>query len=289
MNTTTPKIAVIVEGAVTEPLIFNNLNKLFFSNATGRSTFEIVTFQFRSHIYSFFNTLKTYLDTESPFDTIALLQECIKENKSSFLDSFSVGELERLLNYKRNEFSEIFLFFDYELQHPAKKKHDMLCKLMEVFSNETENGKLYINYPMVEALQDTGLDRPCYERCLVSKDDCRDHKYKNWVKDNFTSTDIENYCEAKWQLFCKTAVRKLSCLLAEKYPSYDILNNIPIMSFQEYRRASCQRELYDGQYRDYISTSQNNPKVMVLSSIPLFLLDYFQEPFWAKMLTSPSI
>lgn len=41
--------------------------------------------------------------------------------------------------------------------------------MIDVFDNETENGKLYISYPMVEALRDIPVvGQDCFSRCCIS-------------------------------------------------------------------------------------------------------------------------
>jgi len=47
-----------------------------------------------------------------------------------------------------------------------------------------------------------------------------------------------------------------------------------------YDPESTQEALYVRQYERHISAKS---EVMILSSIPLFLLDYYQESFWEKM------
>lgn len=52
---------------------------------------------------------------------------------------------------------EVFLFFDYDAHQTNLGNadgQDALKQMLESFDNETENGKLYVSYPMVEALRD---------------------------------------------------------------------------------------------------------------------------------------
>ena len=64
---------------------------------------------------------------------------------------------EQLEGLSRDDFSEVFLFFDYDVHQTNLGKADdgdVINQMLESFDNETENGKLYISYPMVEALRD---------------------------------------------------------------------------------------------------------------------------------------
>ena len=52
-------------------------------------------------------------------------------------------------------FSQVFLFFDYDFQNRigTQKVNNILDEMLDFFDDETENGKLYINYPMIEIHQ----------------------------------------------------------------------------------------------------------------------------------------
>ena len=63
----------------------------------------------------------------------------------------------QLIGLSRDDFSEVYLFFDYDAHQTnlgKTVKEDVIHQMLESFDNETENGKLYISYPMVEALRD---------------------------------------------------------------------------------------------------------------------------------------
>ena len=53
----------------------------------------------------------------------------------------------------KRDFTNIFLIFDYERQHPFFSESKIL-KLQECFDDSTDRGKLYVNYPMVESYLD---------------------------------------------------------------------------------------------------------------------------------------
>ena len=50
----------------------------------------------------------------------------------------------------QRKFTDIFLIFDMDPQDP-KYDPDLLKKALEYFNDSTDNGKLYINYPMLES------------------------------------------------------------------------------------------------------------------------------------------
>ena len=79
-------------------------------------------------------------------------------------DSYKNGEYDDLVSYLRyekglkipdnvlskNAFAAVYLIFDYDPQY-QKYSDEKIKDLLNTFNNETELGKLYINYPMVEA------------------------------------------------------------------------------------------------------------------------------------------
>ncbi len=57
-----------------------------------------------------------------------------------------------LENISKDQIAEIYLFFDYD-KHASNSSDEKIKKMLEVFDNETEKGKLYISYPMIEAIK----------------------------------------------------------------------------------------------------------------------------------------
>ena len=124
--------AFIVEGEAREPLIIDNISKVFF----GHGNFKIITLPTGQNIYMLWKRLK-----EDDFDTDII--EVIREEHKELE--------EQLAGLSRDDFSEVYLFFDYDGHHNNLGEGDdgnVLEKMLISFDNETENGKLYISYPM---------------------------------------------------------------------------------------------------------------------------------------------
>lgn len=96
-------------------------------------------------------------------------------------------------NTKPDEaFSEIYLVFDYE-PHYHKFSKDVISWCLRYFNNETKNGKLYLNYPMIEAFYDidswqdnrsklisiVGLSGETYKKATADNTIIRNHKSKH--------------------------------------------------------------------------------------------------------------
>jgi hypothetical protein len=147
------KILLIVEGQKTERELFKHFYRLY-----NQPNVEIVAY--RTNIYSFYNRLKRDFaeqDGKIDYDLIDL---------PLFLNDYlKLGE-EKKLN--EMDFIEKILVFDFDPQDPNYSPQ-VLVELMENFSNSTENGKLYINYPMVESFRDIeSLDDKAFLNSMVS-------------------------------------------------------------------------------------------------------------------------
>ena len=143
--------AFIVEGEAREPQIIDNISKVFFAH----NNFKIITLPAGENIYMLWKKLK-----EDDFETDII--EVLRESHDYIA--------EQLTGLSRDDFSEIYLFFDYDTHQTNMGKEDdedAVAKMLKSFDNETESGKLYISYPMVEALRDykpgiCGEKEECY-------------------------------------------------------------------------------------------------------------------------------
>ena len=115
--------AFIVEGEAREPLIIDNISKVFFVHGN----FKIITLPAGQNIYMLWKKLKA-----DDFDTdiIEVLRESNKKIR------------EQLEGLSRDDFSEVFLFFDYDAHQTNLGKSDdvdVINQMLESFDNETEN------------------------------------------------------------------------------------------------------------------------------------------------------
>lgn len=248
--------AFIVEGEVREPQIICNMCKIHFKH----SNFKILTLPAGQNIYMLWQILKA-----DDFETDII--EVLREN-SSELDSLLTG-------LTRDDFSEVYLFFDYDGHQnnlPTKNNPaDVICEMLKNFDNETENGKLYVNYPMVEALRDfkhgiCGNKKECY--CLLSEFD----NYKAMSAQKSEYRDFRKYDFEIWREVLNVFVMRVSCLWGkEEVITHDTYENL-INPFS----------IYELQ-QEHIMTG----RVFILSAFPEFLLDYFTVKFWNACIKCP--
>lgn len=122
------KTLLIFEGEVTEPRYFEAIKKHF---------------PFKGELLAIFGTtiyqLYDKLNNDDGLDLLGILKERKLKN------NINLNEI------RRRDISEVYLFFDHD-SHDCTATPDKLAEMLELFNDETDNGKLYISYPMVESL-----------------------------------------------------------------------------------------------------------------------------------------
>ena len=118
-----------------------------------------------AEIYQLYRRLK---EEEFSFDMIELLKERNEVNATLLKDC------------TRDSFAYIYLFFDYDA-HSSLASDDKIAEMLSFFDNETENGLLYISYPMLEAIRHfkdmesfKELTVKCKRANCIYKDSCDD-------------------------------------------------------------------------------------------------------------------
>lgn len=235
------KILFIFEGEKTEKT-FCKLLKHYINNS-------ILEVSFCGNIYDFYELLNGE-DGEYQ-EVIPLLKE-------------RTGN-ENIKKYSRDDFGNVYLFFDYD-SHSTSFDIDKISRLVNYFDNETEHGKLFISYPMIESLKHIH-DINNIEDFISSKYNCQEgKKYKEHVNSNHAAV-IHNSLSAKnptqeyfevWDKIVEFHCCKANYIINGRsdYP-------------QELLR---QAEILDQQY---LVSESNQGSIYTLSSFPLVLLDYF--------------
>ncbi len=240
--------AFIVEGEVREVQIIDNISKIFFLHGN----YTVITLPAGENIYMLWKQLK-----EDNFDTDII--EVLRESNT---------EIEKqLMGLSRDDFSEVYLFFDYDGHQTNLEKtvhEDVICQMLESFDNETENGKLYISYPMVEALRD-------YEpgKCGDGKDCFADIQglstYKNISANRAYNPHFKEYDFELWKQVIDVFAMRVSCLYKTSV----------VMEYEQYSNEVTPCEIYVRETKE-----AEKQGVFVLSAFPEFLVDYFGVKLW---------
>lgn len=240
--------AFIVEGEAREPLIIENISNVFFRH----ENYKIITLPAGENIYMLWKKLK-----EDDFDTDII--EVLRENSSEVR--------EQLADLQRDDFAEVYLFFDYDVHHTnlgKQEEADVIAEMLESFDNETENGKLYISYPMVEALRDFQPGECGQENtCFISMEEIKD--YKRISAERAYNENFKEYNFNLWKEIVNVFAMRVSCLL-------DLSRTL---EYEQYRDVVTPSRIYDLEEKE-----SQKERVFVLSAFPEFLVDYFGMKFW---------
>lgn len=250
------KIAFVMEGVSREPKYLENMLSAFFPN----QTIECICLPAGRNIYALWKTME-----KDDFQT----------NVIDVLREQSVTIKNQLNGMKQEDFSQVFLFFDYDPQQtslnpkkdPAPDK--VVLKMLKDFNNETENGKLFISYPMVEALRDfqDGNCKPHGPNCKVPLNMVKHYK-KNSGRDN-KYADTTKFTNETWRLILSVFLARFHCLMGRT--EQDSL---------EYFFTNQSDNLQEIIFQRILAICKISKEVFILSAFPAFLFDYFKKEKW---------
>lgn len=247
------KILIVSEGQKPDKKIIEHLLNIYKNRDI---KYEIETYNTNIHI--FYQKMKAeYGDDIEDVQLIPIL----KEKNSEF-------------NFSKDDFSEIYLFFDYDIHHREFEGHDdckilneQLREMLNFFDDETgDRGKLYINYPMVESFFHISLDNVNnFKEINIDLSEIKGYKSNSCltkIKGQFVQNSSKFDLE-KINLICKQHIMKENFIISNDYtiPNYLIY------------RASDQLIIFENQVTKYV----NIGKISVLSVFPRFIVDYFGE------------
>ena len=226
-------ILFVFEGEKTEDQLVNSLTKFFFNEKT------LVKCAFCAEIYQ----LHKAISDDDDLDTFTLLKE-IPQNK------------EILNDFDRDDFAEIYLFFDYD-GHSTLADDDSLEQMLELFSEETESGKLLISYPMVESIKhlSDGVDFKLLK--VNAKENIR---YKQIVASECDSKYLQfsKYSKEIWKNIVENHLRKMNYIVNNQF-------DFPTDNYS-------QSIIFKNQREKYINIDST---IAVLSCFPIFVFDYY--------------
>lgn len=253
-------ILFVFEGYKREPDLFYSIQRLFFDK-----TNEHIVCSFGNNLYQLYKELKKYEDNG---DLVSILREKYEKSQDNPFKS-------RL----SSDFSEIYMFFDYDFQNvnlPLEVMNSQLKEMLDTFNDETNNGKLYINYPMVESIRYTNkLPDSCFHTYTVSREQCRKFKliadkfsyYKSLDfiildkrkadDDNKTKVVLDN-----WNIVRKQNVDKANYICTGT-------NGSP-----KTKEIVSQGNIFKNQLSKYVS--QFPCRISILNAFPMFLYEYFK-------------
>ena len=245
-------VLFVFEGSKTEPSIFKEISK---KHPLGSEECVISTFE------NCFYDLWAIIDEDPDLDIVELIRERNLKNKAA------------LENYRRSEISQVYFFFDLD-SHDKKYTESKVRKLLGTFSNETENGALFISYPMVESLRHFNSEDIFYEKTVCCIENIG---YKNIVH-----TEGHN----KYKQIHKLSQSDLNDLLRHHIIKSNYICGIhasPIrlndFSAKKIKYVS-QSMIFSSQVENFINEKS---EISILSGFPLFLHQYFGSKIFEKL------
>lgn len=241
----------VFEGESTEGNITSKLEKYFMRESLA------IKCAFCGDIYQFYRKLK---EEEFSVEILTMLKQRNEKNRQTLAD------------YDNDSFAYIYFFFDYD-GHATKADDKQIVEMLDYFNNETENGKLFISYPMVEAIRHY-KDKESFKDLNVKckKGNCpnitdskrcaecmKEPHYKAFVPTDSDLTITKLDTIEKWKEIINAHLCKGNFVINGIYSRPNIVLE--------------QSELFHNQQQKYIS--QSCPVVAVLSAFPLFIQNYY--------------
>lgn len=180
-------ILFIFEGEKREVQIHKTIQYLFFNNNQPH------ILSYCNNIYDLYKKMKKHSDDFNGIgaDIVKILKEIEKNNESKTLHNIENSDA----------FSEIYLFFDYDIKRQDKHNHETveeqnkyIEEILNYFDNETENGKLYINYPMIESIRYFKRALPDKEYYLYTVDLFIGKRFKKQADDDSFYKNLDFIC-----------------------------------------------------------------------------------------------
>lgn len=253
-------ILFVFEGEKREPELFRSIETLFFKDK------QNIVCSFGNNIYELYSELKA-LDNAGDIVSVMRERYCGKKD-SPFA---GVGN--------SSAFSEIYLIFDYDFQNkniPLAEMNRRISEMLELFDDETENGKLFINYPMVEAIRYT-KNLPDAECCnyTVSREQCQNASFKELADEfsDYKSLDFLTLNSRRPATAKEIETRKHNWWMVniQNVSKANLICN-DSFSIPDNKDSISQRAVFSKQLEKFIGPSDI---VSILSAFPLFLFDYF--------------
>lgn len=252
-------ILFVFEGDEREPRLYRTLERLYFPKKNNN-----IICSFGNNIYDLYNELQEY---DGDGDIVSLMRERLTDRGDSTLDGI-----------RNSDISEIFLFFDYDFQNSQlslNEINDRVGEMLKLFDDETNNGKLYINYPMIESIRYTKeLPDEAYVNYIVGREECKDFKRLAREFSAYDSLDYllfndgetptkDKYLKVKdnWQYLKLMNVCKANLLTMGQHAIPSEKSDINQLS------------IFNSQLLKYVIPSEH---VAILNSFPIFIYEYMK-------------
>lgn len=172
------KILLLVEGAKTDGRIMTKLFQLYDFDAK----YEIIPY--RTNIYVLYQEM--FGDDNEDYENLDILQ-VLKAREKDF-------ERKKIFDER---YTDVLLVFDLDPQDPLFNAHHI--RMMQHYFNESSDmGKLYLNYPMIEAFYHlSSIPDPNYMKRKAFIDELLNKTYKTRVHRETKGNDYSKFITSK--------------------------------------------------------------------------------------------
>ena len=254
----------VFEGAKTELNCFDTIKQVFF-HGKNDDTFVCT---YKSNIYSLYNKLNEHdILSKHSADTVSVLTQILDKE-----------EAQKLADIEPSDVSEIYLFFDYEPHENSAsldEKNNRIAEMLSYFDNETENGKLYINYPMVESLRYTKqLPDANYHTYTIGIDQCK--KFKKIARE-FSHYNSDDHIILMQRDFGRENKLSTACtnwrhLIEMNVGKANYICN-GVNQRPQTADENTQKTIFDQQLAKHVKP---NGEVAILNAFPIFVFEHFR-------------
>lgn len=225
VNLMRKKILAIVEGEKKEPEILRRVLDI-----SGLKQREIVSY--KSNIYDLYDKLYSeYGDTIDEVD----IQEFLKEIHPD-------PESQAILN---GNYTDVLLIFDFDPQD-NRYSSDKLVRLLDIFSESTQMGRLYINYPMVESfyhfrsLEDDSFLKEMFTLKEISPGSI----YKERVNNLTCIHQLRDVSKKELAYMIRLILKKVNQICEREYKAGELVDALQDVADCQIRRLSAQQSMY---------------------------------------------
>lgn len=246
VNSMAKKILLIVEGPEDEVKFYKSL----FQNCFRKQEYKIIAYHTTIHILAQELYINFPAFEEEQIDIRLVLS--------------SLTDCDRKKNLLRQNYSDIFLVFDFDPHHDHPH-FDTVRRMLTYFSDSTAQGKLYLNYPMMQSYKHfSNLPDNDFSSRSVTIEQIRE--YKRLVGAISRFTDLNKY---DYNLFYSLAVhhlRKVKYLLCGEYslPTYEEYLSFDLTKVYDYE----------------LSLFKTSQEVSVVNTCILMLCDFAPDRFF---------
>lgn len=216
-----PVTLFIVEGESRDLRFAEKMKDLFLK---GRDDLRVICLPAAQNIYMLYERLA---EEDFDLDVVEVLRETVPSAAKC------------LEGVERDSVDEVFLFFDYDSHQnnaPGCESDALVEAMLLAFDNEHESGKLYISYPMVEALYDYRAGQcQAHSGCFVDNSEIA--QYKN--KSGEGNVNVGKHMELpQWKDAIAAFVLRCKCLLGLDEVSFETYRELVTVDaiFREEKR-----------------------------------------------------